>query len=404
MSDQFTEVTHRGFFSRLKSAFGGIIFGLILLVGSVILLFWNEGRAVKTATALKEGAGIVATIDASSPANGAAGTLVHFTGTLVPGSAPTDPLFAGISAPEGSVRLERNVEMYQWKEESRSETKTNLGGSETTETVYSYTKVWSSSAIDSSGFKQPTGHQNPGMPLTGSTFAIDRATVGVIELTGSNVAHLGSSTLIRPNDTQLQAVAGQFANGRKASINGETIFVGWSPANPAIGDLRISWASAAVETVSVVGQLDGVRIVPFTASNGREIEMYRAGSLTAQDMFDAALSDNTVLTWVLRFAGFIAMLIGFNLVFNVIGVVGDIIPFIGSILRFATGLVAFALTALVSAIVIGTAWIYFRPILGIAIVAIGTVVAFVALRIGKGKADKVKAETNPDPASWGRSG
>ena len=45
--------------------------------------------------------------------------------------------------------------MYQWKEESHSESQDNLGGSETTTTTYPYDKIWSDSPIDSSYFKKP---------------------------------------------------------------------------------------------------------------------------------------------------------------------------------------------------------------------------------------------------------
>ena len=50
--DSFTEVSHESWFSRIKSAIVGVVFGLLLFVIAFPVLFINEGRAVKTAKAL----------------------------------------------------------------------------------------------------------------------------------------------------------------------------------------------------------------------------------------------------------------------------------------------------------------------------------------------------------------
>ena len=54
MSDSFTTRTHQSWFSRIGNSFAGVLIGLALIVGMVGLLFWNEGRAVKTARSLEE--------------------------------------------------------------------------------------------------------------------------------------------------------------------------------------------------------------------------------------------------------------------------------------------------------------------------------------------------------------
>ena len=84
MSDSYTEVTSTSWLSRIKGAFGGILIGFGLIVAAIIALFWNEGRAVKTARSLTEGAGQVITIDPSKLSADYNGKLVHFTGELQP--------------------------------------------------------------------------------------------------------------------------------------------------------------------------------------------------------------------------------------------------------------------------------------------------------------------------------
>jgi len=135
MSDTFTTTTHQSWFSRIGNSFAGVLIGLALIVCMIVLLFWNEGRAVQTEKALAEGAGAVVLVENApiDPAN--EGKLIHVTGPVVTGQVLTDDAF-GIEA-EG-IRLVRNVEMFQWVEEESSKKQTALGGGE--ETVTTYTK------------------------------------------------------------------------------------------------------------------------------------------------------------------------------------------------------------------------------------------------------------------------
>jgi len=55
MSDSYTETTQKSWASRIGESIKGVLIGLVLIVGSVIGLFWNEGRAVQTAKSLAEG-------------------------------------------------------------------------------------------------------------------------------------------------------------------------------------------------------------------------------------------------------------------------------------------------------------------------------------------------------------
>jgi hypothetical protein len=45
------------------------------------------------------------------------------------------------------VAVARTAEMYQWKEEKKEDTQTNVGSGTTTTTTYDYTRVWSHDPI-----------------------------------------------------------------------------------------------------------------------------------------------------------------------------------------------------------------------------------------------------------------
>jgi len=166
-ADTYTETTHKSWFGRIGDALGGIIFGFILLLIGVGLLFWNEGRAVHTALSLKEGAKKVVEAKAEAIDPALEGKLIHVTGPIVVRPPPRDSDF-GVTA--AGVRLERKVEMYQWKETSNSRNQKKLGGGEETVTTYSYTREWADKPIQSNSFKQPSGHYNPPLPIHAQTF------------------------------------------------------------------------------------------------------------------------------------------------------------------------------------------------------------------------------------------
>ena len=48
--------------------------------------------------------------------------------------------------------------MFQWTEQKSTHTQRNLGGSETTETTYSYRKEWADYPVDSGHFREAGGH------------------------------------------------------------------------------------------------------------------------------------------------------------------------------------------------------------------------------------------------------
>ena len=115
-------------FSRLRDALGGLVAGVVLVPVALFLLFWNEGRAVKEAQALEEGAKNVVAADPAAVDAAKEGRLVHLIGLADPRGELADPAFA-VSA--RALRLRRKVEMYQWRQSEGTKTIKNVGGSQT---------------------------------------------------------------------------------------------------------------------------------------------------------------------------------------------------------------------------------------------------------------------------------
>lgn len=63
----YTETTTTTYGQRVKKSFGGIGSGILLFIVGTILLWWNEGRAVKTTKMLNEAAGVTVEMTTSAP-------------------------------------------------------------------------------------------------------------------------------------------------------------------------------------------------------------------------------------------------------------------------------------------------------------------------------------------------
>ncbi|MGH6770823.1 MAG: TMEM43 family protein [Xanthobacteraceae bacterium] len=371
MSDSFTETTTKSWTSRIGESIKGVLFGLALVVGSCVFLFWNEGRAVQTARSLTEGASIIVAADPArvDPAN--EGKLVHLSGDIKVAAPLVDPDFT-VSAT--AIRLVRTVEMYQWKEERRTETRRTSGGGEETITTYEYVRTWSDHRINSSGFRQREGHANPEMRYSGRALIAGDATLGAYR-PGNNVLQRLPAEQVVPLDPALAEKLRGHIGGRVHVADGR-IFLGENPSRPLIGDLRISFKIAPPGPASIIGRQAGADFSDYQTEAGDRLLLVRAGTHSAADMFSAAQWENRILTWMLRLAGVLAMAFGFFLILNPLVVVADIVPFLGGVLSAGAGIVSLLLTAIIAPLVIAIAWFWYRPLVSAIVLAIGLAAAY----------------------------
>jgi hypothetical protein len=386
MSDSFTEVTTKSWTSRIGESIKGVLFGLVLVGGAGVFLFWNEGRAVQTQRSLAEGASLVASVDTArvDPAND--GKLIHVTGDLKAGASLSDPDFT-VSAT--ALRLVRTVEMYQWKEESKSETRRNVGGSEETVTTYEYVRTWSETRNDSSRFKRQEGHVNPQMRYRAASYSSRDATLGAFRPGTNVIDRLPASETVSLDPSLANRLAGRIKG--PVHVADGRIYLGDNPSQPNIGDLRISFRLAPAGPASIIGRQAGNGFAEYQTKAGDALLMVRPGTHSAADMFAAAQRENRILTWILRFAGVVAMFLGFTLILRPLVVVADVVPFIGSILSAGAGIVSLVLTAIVAPLVIAVAWFWYRPLVSVVVLAIGLALAYGFKRVASQRAAARKA-------------
>ncbi|MFZ2069399.1 MAG: TMEM43 family protein [Xanthobacteraceae bacterium] len=73
----------------------------------------------------------------------------------------------------------------------------------------------------------------------------------------------------------------------------------------------------------------------------------------------------------------------------------DVVPLIGSVIGAGAGLVALAFTMVVGGVVIAMAWFWYRPLVGIAVLAAGLVAGILARRLATSRS---AARPSPAPA------
>ncbi len=373
MPDSFQVTSSSSWFSRIGKAFSGIIVGLILLIIGIALLFWNEGRAVKTYNTLKEGQGLVINVSADEVDAANDGKLVHLTADATTEEILVDEDF-GVSA--NAIRLQRDVEMYQWKETEESETRKKLGGGEETVTTYTYSKQWSSGLNDSSNFQQPEGHENPSeFPYDSMTWDAENVPVGAFYLSPDLISQLSGFA-----DLPVRAIPEGAAWPEDATLSKGGIYLGANPAQPQVGDVRIKFSVIEPGPVSIVAAQNGNTFADYQTKAGGTIAMIVPGNVPAQQMFEDAIATNTLVTWLIRLGGFILIWIGFGLLFAPLSVLADVVPLFGNLVGAATGLIAFLLALAVALIVIALAWVFFRPLLAITLLVLAVVAAVFGFR------------------------
>ncbi len=388
--DTYTEVTSQSWFSRLRGAFKGIFFGVLLVLFACWLLFRNEGRAVNRYKTLKEGGGAVVSVTSGTIDGAYEGKLVHTSGLAETTGFLTDQEFA-VSA--NAIHLQRDVEMYQWRQSEQKKTRKKLGGGTETVTTYSYSKAWSDRHIQSSSFKRPEGHQNPGPPPYASrTLTAPEVTLGAFRLSPGLISSMSNYQSLPVSSVGLLPDPLR----QTAKLHNGGIYLGRNPGSPEVGDLKIMFRYVEPGSISVVAAQRGGGLEPYQASTGGTIRLLATGQVAADAMIETAQEANRTMTWFLRALGFLLIWFGLRTILRPLSVIADVVPAIGNLVAAGTGSLSFLLAAFIALCTIAVAWFYYRPWLSMLLIAAAIAVVVAILRALK-KAGKRQAAMPPPP-------
>ena len=164
--------------------------------------------------------------------------------------------------------------------------------------------------------------------------------------------------------------------GGPAQVMDGMFYLGNDPQTPRLGDLRVSYSLVPAGSASIIGRQAGSDFADYQTKAGDRLLMARSGSADAAEMFKDAQHENVVLTWVIRGVVAFLMFIGFTLLLRPFVVIADVVPFIGDILGAGATLVALIATVIAASVVVAVAWMWYRPFVSLAVLAVGFAIVF----------------------------
>ena len=449
----YQETTTTGYGTRLKNSLGGIGTGFLLFVAGTALLWWNEGRAVKTDKMLNEAEGVTVEMeDVSKIDPEFEGKLVHATAFANTTDSLSDPNFnVGATA----IGIQRKVEYFQWVEHASSQSKDKFGGKEETVTTYTYSKEWTSRPQSSETFHDPA-YQNKNYSLFQSENfdkSAENVRFGAYKLNSYQIGAISNTQPLDLNIDQKQLETwnkecerifvrntGQRAIGNIVServkqavsnatktttttndslkkdsvqqdtivaapnkkdldyvhMNGNVLYFGESPSSPQVGDVRITFTKTMPANVSIIAKVAGETFTQFKAKNGKTFQALSMGNKTAAEMYESGHASNNMWLWILRILGVLMICGGLKGIFGILITVLKVIPFVANIAGWGVNLVCNVVGIAWSLIIIAIAWIFYRPLLAIALLAIAGFLIWVFAFKGK---DKLKEMAHRNKAS-----
>ena len=164
-----------------------------------------------------------------------------------------------------------------------------------------------------------------------------------------------------------------------------------------VGDkltVKITFTKVLPGQVSILAKVAGDTFTKHTDKNGKSLETLSMGVKAMDEMFSSERASNNMWKWLLRLVGFFLIMGGLKGIFEILVTILKVIPFLANLVNLAMniviGVVAFAITL----IVIALAWLYYRPVLGIILLAIA--VAALVFFAKKGKEEGPQTPEVPE--------
>lgn len=356
MADQFTQIKTTGFGKRIGNSLTAPFIGIVLIVIAVVVLYNNEGRSdlAKLARTAKDIGSSEVKMD----------DFVSLTDQIT----ILDPLGDGLFLKEGNyIKINRIIEIYAWEESTKTESNTNLGGSQTDETTYTYDLVWTTDPQDSTDFKYPEGHTNVvNNSIKAATFNASDVKVGsyIVNISEIDLPSLDDISLTN-NQLDLTKIPDSFEPTltcpKPTTDLASDGYIYYYPdclrinSTPKVGDIRISYqALNSDQLVTVFGKLQlrtgGSEIVSYTDNQGNTL--YRIFLGSRDQAIKTLHTEYVVSLWLLRLLGFVLMLIGISMITSPLMVLADFIPFAGKLARSVSGIISFVIASMLTILVI----------------------------------------------------
>lgn len=405
----YTETTYTGYGTRVKNSFKAIGTGFMLFLAGTALLWWNEGRAVKTNDMLNEAE--AATVVMENPNkldNSLEGELVCATALATTEDSLIDQQF-GFGAK--AIAIKRTVRYYQVQEKSKQEKKDKIGGGEETVTTYTYNRGWVTTPINSEGFHDP-GYRKINFVLTTvpqEDVWAQNVTFGAYTLPESLIRSITSTEPLKPviaqerlelmNEDARHAALRNYSSsklgnvakshnaevGQFIHVTGNELYFGMTPSSPAVGDVKVTFEKVVPAKVTLIAKVNGNTFEPYKAKNGYTFQTLVMGEKDATEIYEGEHDMNNIMLWAFRIIGILMVIGGLKGIFGFLETLLKVLPFIANILGWGVGVICTVVGVVWSLIVIAIAWLFYRPLLGITLLVVAGLLIWIFAFKGKDK-------------------
>jgi len=149
-----TVTSSQSFFGRLKDSITGFVIGIIMLVFSFPVLWFNESRAARMESLLSIGRSQARSVTGAVSDQDSRNWLVHLNGEPMKSAAKVSDDRFDASFADDCVRLRSSVEVFQVIEHEEKKEREKFGGGKETVTTFRYSEQWSSQWHDSSTYNE----------------------------------------------------------------------------------------------------------------------------------------------------------------------------------------------------------------------------------------------------------
>ncbi len=169
------------------------------------------------------------------------------------------------------------------------------------------------------------------------------------------------------------------------------LYFGRVPGSPEVGDVRVTFEKVVPAKCTVMAVVDGDSFKEYKAKNGERFQTLRMGKKSGDEIVEADKEANNMFLWILRFVGVLMVIGGLKGIFGFIETILKVVPFIAGIFGWGVGVVCTIVGIVWSLIIIAIAWLFYRPILAICLLAIAAFLIWVFAFKGKDKLKELAA-------------
>lgn len=366
------ETTRIWFWKRIWSSIKWVFLWIFLIIGSIILLWRNEWRTIKTTISLDEWQKITVNGKTSPIDSTLEWKLIYIFWKADTKDILRDDTF-NIQA--NAIKLSRDVSMYQWQEEQSTQTQDNMWWSQTQTTTYTYKMVWNNDKIDSSQFKE-AWHINPSnWPFDSKQFVASDVKVWDVKLSSTFVGKMNNKEKISL-DWKQNDITTAVKNIQNIKINNNILYIWkWTEENPQIWDIQISFSAVYPSEISAIWQQQSNQLIWYTTTNGKNIALLDYWTVSMSQMYINAHNENRTIAWLLRWLWLLLIFFWFSMILWFVATLASVVPLLGRIVGFWVSLISFVLSVILWFTVILVAWFAVRPT--ISMILLGSIVVVI---------------------------